>query len=111
MLPEDHTDPHEPRGSHCPTACTGCGSDDAADAFGSDGGAAASDGPLAGWSMAGAGLVFFLVPLIAAAAGAVLTAGRSPGWQLLGGTAGLAAGMTLAAVVGRRVSRRIGARS
>lgn len=50
--------------------------------------------PLAGWSLAGTSLLIFLVPLLFALAGAVISR-SGPAGQLLGCVAGLIFGMVI----------------
>ncbi|GAB4222720.1 MAG: hypothetical protein Kow0062_21230 [Acidobacteriota bacterium] len=63
------------------------------------------EAPYAGWRLVGAAAWFFLVPLALAIAGSLL-AGPGDAARWFGGVLGLAAGMLLAAALGRRASRR-----
>lgn len=58
--------------------------------------------PLTGWSLVGASIAVFFVPLLAAVAGAI-AAPSDPTSRWIGGIAGLVLGMTCAAVVARRL--------
>lgn len=70
----------------------------------------ASVAPLRGWSLATAAAGFFLLPLFIAIGGALL-GGPGPTGQLLGGLAGLGAGMLVARLGARLVAQRLCDRS
>ena len=76
-----------PRPSTCAVDCPGC-PEAAADPI-------PDSVPLAGWSLAGTALLIFLVPLLFALAGAVISRSSLAG-QLLGCVAGLIMGMVIA---------------
>ena len=62
--------------------------------------------PFQGWSMAGASLLFFFLPLLMGAACAVALRDQGPALQWAAGIGGLVLGMTLSSLIARRLGRR-----
>jgi hypothetical protein len=81
----------------CGGSCETCGYDAATKG-------PAGPAPFEGWRLARMCLFFFLVPLLAGAAGALL-ARDNPTGQLLWGVGGLALGMLATSLVARRFGR------
>lgn len=95
MVPESTSLPQA-----CPGECSSCsleaGQDDATK----------QTPPFEGWSMVGASLLFFLVPLLIGAAGAAALRAEGPAAQWAAGIGGLVLGMTLTSLIARRFGRR-----
>ena len=93
-----------PESTPLPQACSGeCSSC----STGPDAGDAGTQTPpFQGWSMAGASLLFFLAPLLIAAASAVALRAHGPAAQWAGGIGGLVLGMALTSLIARRFGRR-----
>ena len=84
----------------CSGECSSCSVVPAQD------GADAEPTPFQGWSMAGASVFFFLVPLLIAACAAVMLRRLGPGAQWAAGVGGLLFGMALTSLIARRIGRR-----
>jgi positive regulator of sigma E activity len=98
--------PKNERPGGCPGECPGCGASERDEKVGhSHEMPDQVEGGLTGWKLAAAAVGMFLVPLVAAIAGAVL-AGEGNNRKFLGAVIGLAVGVTVAVLVTKVIRKK-----